>query len=87
MQDTHDDRRIPLDPTPAEPGLVAWIRRQLTKGRETRTERETKQQITKIANKPLRMAIARRELRQPGQHFDVVDKALRMLGRVGRGQA
>ena len=85
MQDVHDERRIPLDPEPADAGLLARIRRTLTKGRETRTERETKAQITKIANKPLRMAIARREARTPGQHYTVVDKALAVLGRVGRG--
>ena len=87
MAELHDERRIPLDPEPTDAGLLARIRRALTKGRETRTERETNAQITKIANKPLRMAIARREARTPGQHPDVLSKALAVLGRVGRGSA
>ena len=85
MAEVHDPRRIPLDPEPADAGLLARIRRALTKGRETRTERETKAQITNIQNRPLRMAIARRQVKQPGQHPDVLSKALAMLGRVGRG--
>lgn len=87
MQDTHDERRIPLELEPADAGLLAWVRRQLSRGREKRTERETQQQITIIRNRPLRHADARRAVRTPGQHPDIVEKGLRILGRVGRGSA
>lgn len=87
MQDIHDERRIPVEVEPADPGFLAKLRRLIAGDREKRVERDTKAQITEIRNTPLRMANYRRQLRQPGQHPDVVEKALRMLSRVGRGSS
>lgn len=87
MHQVHDPRRIPLDPEPADSWLVARIRRSIAKMRGASMERDTARQITEIKNRPLRMAIARRQVKQPGQHYDVVERALRVLGRVGRGAA
>jgi hypothetical protein len=86
MQDIHDERNIPLDPQPERTGLLADIRAWLNIGQARRNKREAAQAKAAEANRPIREAEARRALSQPGVSPDVLEKAGRMLGRLGKGE-
>lgn len=87
MHDAHDDRRIPIDPQPAPQSVLESIRFWLTFGPLRRNKQD--QSVAKAAarNRSHHETEAHRVLTQPGASQDAVDKALRILGRVGRGSA
>ena len=66
MQDTHDERRIALEPQPESRSLLESIRFWLTFGQARRNKREGAQAKAAADNAPLREAEARRKAAQPG---------------------
>ena len=84
MRDIHDERRIPLDPQPESRSLLESIRNWLSIGRARRTKREDAQAKAATANREFRAAEARRRAAQPGA--DIVEKAARVFGRIGKGE-
>lgn len=87
MRDTHDERRAALQPEPPPAGLIASIRNWIAIHVGRRQVREQRQAQASESNRALREAEARRALRQPGVSPEAVDKAMRVLARIGKGEA
>lgn len=85
MQDTHDERAVPLDPQPEPRSLLDSIRNWLSIGQARRNKREAAQAKAAEANRPIREADARRTLSQPGVSPEAAEKALRVMSRIGTG--
>jgi hypothetical protein len=87
MYEAHDDRRALLEPEKLVPRegyffrLMAWL------GLREKNQRDEKVAKAAAENLPLRIRDAERALRQPGVSEAAVEKALRVLGRAGRGSA
>lgn len=80
----------PLDPQPEQRSLLESIRFFLTLGLSRRNRRDARQAQAAQDNAPYREAEARRRAHQPGAQDDrtrddLVTKATRVMGRVGRG--
>lgn len=80
----------PLDPQPEQRSLLESIRFFLTLGLSRRNRRDARQTQAAKDNAPYREAEARRRAHQPGAgddrtRDDLVTKATRVTGRVGRG--
>jgi hypothetical protein len=63
---THDERKVPLDPQPESESLLAWIRSWLRIGKSRRETREQAQAKAAADNAPIREAEARRKAAQDG---------------------
>lgn len=85
MQDTHDERTIPLqpDPLPAREGYFFRLMAKL--GLREKNIHDEKVAKAAEANRPVREADARRALTQPGVSPEALDKAVRVLSRIGSG--
>ena len=87
MQDTHDERRIPIDYEPAAPAQQVgfWqTMRELFLGRRNRQDEHRAKAVER--NQADRRADALRQLRQPGLTPEQRDMAMRVLGRAGGGK-
>jgi hypothetical protein len=74
----------PLDYTPVRPSVLASIRSALRRLLDGRSVTEAERALATQLNTPAREAEARRTLRQPGASPDAVEKALRVLSRLGK---
>jgi hypothetical protein len=83
---THDDRRIPLDPQPESRSLLESIRGWLSIGQARRNKREAAQAKAAAENAPLREAEARRKATQPGVSPELAEKFAKVVARVGGGK-
>lgn len=86
MQDIHDERRIALDPEPLLPREGYFFRLMSRLGLREKNIRDEKVAKAAEANRDSHEAEAHRILRQPGVSDAAVEKALRVLGKVGRGE-
>lgn len=80
----------PLDPQPERRSLLESIRFYLALAVSRRNRREARQAQAAEENAPYRAAEARRRAAQPGAEDarsadDLVAKATRVMGRIGRG--
>lgn len=83
----HDDRRIPLDYAPAAtPSERSFWATMLDLFRVRRNQQDAAQAKAAAENAPIREADARRALSQPGVSPEALDKAARVLSRVGKGE-
>ena len=85
MQDTHDERRIPLDPQPESRSLLESIRFYLTFGRARRNKREAAQAKAAADNRPMRAAEAASRAAQAGIAQNIAAAGTKALGKVGGG--
>lgn len=85
MQDTHDERRIALQPEALTPRESKFFRLMRWLGLRDKNQRDEKLAKATEANRPLREAEARRTVSNPGASPEAVAKALRVLSRVGSG--
>lgn len=87
MQDTHDERRIPIDYEPAAtPQQIAHWRVMREVYRERRNRQDAHRAKAVERNQADRQADALRQLRQPGLTPEQRDMAMRVLGRAGGGK-
>lgn len=87
MQDTHDERRIPLEyePDVSASQRIYWqTMRELFLGRRNRQDAHRAKAVER--NQADRQADALRQLRQPGLTPEQRDMAMRVLGRAGGGK-
>jgi hypothetical protein len=87
MQDIHDERSIPLQPEGLTPRESKFFRLMAFLGLREKNQHDERIQKAAEANRPIREAEARRALRQPGVSQNALDKAARVLGRLGKGEA
>jgi hypothetical protein len=66
MQDTHDERRIALDPEPLPAREGYFFRLMARLGLREKNQRDERIQKAAEANRPFREAEARRKAAQPG---------------------
>lgn len=91
MQDTHDERRIALDPQPLLPREGYFFRLMARLGLREKNIRDEKLAKAAEANRPYREAEARRRALQPGAQAPVdlddpvIAKGVKALGRIGGG--
>jgi hypothetical protein len=86
MQDTHDERRIPLDLEPISRRDAAWAKLWGWLSRRERNIHDERVAKAAADNLPLRAAEADRIQRQPGVSQDALDKAARVLARLGKSE-
>lgn len=83
----HDERRIPLDYAPAvTPSERSFWTAMLDLFRIRRNQQDAGRVEAVEANEADRIADAKRVLRQPGMSQEALDKAARVLARVGGGK-
>jgi hypothetical protein len=83
---THDERRIALTPEPESRSVLDSIWFWITFGKQRDNRRNERQAKAADDNAPLREAEARRALSQPGVSQEALDKAARVLARIGKGE-
>lgn len=80
---THDERRIPLDPEPESRSLLESIRSWLTLGRARRNAREQRQAKASAENRPYREQQAATRAAMTGEQ--IAAAGAKVLGKVGGG--
>jgi hypothetical protein len=86
MPPIHDELRIALDPEPLPPREGYFFRLMARLGLREKNQHDERIQKAAEANRPVREAEARRALVQPGVSPETMDKALRVLGRIGKAE-
>ena len=87
MQDTHDERRIPLDYEPDVSASQRSYWQTFLDLFRTRRNRQAERRAKAVErNQADRRADALRQLRQPGLTPEQRDMAMRVLGRAGGGK-